>query len=95
MSDHRDDSEVLDLLATYGAEAAAPTAVAGGVPSASTTSAIVRTALECLVGNGLVTVTPHGDWPDHVVLDRPYGRWDPHGSDLLPNTRMIVPDDVR
>lgn len=38
----------------------------------SRTRAIVKAALECLEGNGIIQVTPQEDWPEWIAVDPPY-----------------------
>lgn len=38
--------------------------------------AAVTAALECAVGNGLITVVPEEDWPRFIVSSPPYQRKD-------------------
>ena len=66
------DQETLDRLVHCVILAADRAAIATPGTRAKQTRAALTEALKCAISNGLITVTPPGDWPDYIVVDPPY-----------------------
>lgn len=56
----------------FAADRAAIDATGRGATGAERTKAAVREALECALGNGLLTVTPREEWPEYIAMSPPY-----------------------
>lgn len=66
------DKETFNQLVQNAAMSADQVAIGFSGTDAEKTRAIVRRALECLIGNGLIEVRPADQWPDFISLDPPY-----------------------
>jgi len=62
----------LDRLVQLGSMAADNVAIGFVGTGAERTKASVREALQCLLANGLIQMTPIDQWPEYVALDPPY-----------------------
>jgi hypothetical protein len=56
----------------FAADAAAIEASRRGATGAERAKAAVKEALECALGNGLLTVTPREEWPEYIAMSPPY-----------------------
>jgi len=68
----RDLFEALLHNLMFAADAAAIETSQRGATGAERTKAAVKEALECALGNGLMTVTPREEWPDYIAMSPPY-----------------------
>lgn len=67
------ERQVIDLLVQHGCFAADSAAFCGeGLTRAAITRKQLKAALEMLIGNGVLQITPLPEWPEYIVLDPPY-----------------------
>jgi hypothetical protein len=72
MSEQAPAGVMEDLLRNMMIPAQTAAINAAGGTGAEMTRAAVRAAVECALGNGLITVVPPEQWPAYVSLDPPY-----------------------
>ncbi len=76
MSETQDvDRDLFDALLhnlMFAADRAAIEMSQRGATGAERTKAAVKEALECAIGNGLLTVKPREEWPEYIAMSPPY-----------------------
>lgn len=78
----------LDELVQMASQASDIVAIQFGGTDAERTRAIIRRSLECLIGNGIITIQPSKKWPSSIVIDPPY----PVSILSKPKTPAICPE---
>jgi hypothetical protein len=66
---------LIDMLvqnACFAADSIVLSSVNRNQTSAEMTRRVLQRALEMLIANNLIKITPVEDWPEYVVLDPPY-----------------------